>query len=414
MGGVTKKLLVWRQTFVEPIRRVVFERGNHSMPLRLIVNYGKPFLLESQQDCPMPGIQTALLGLCTALARRGHDVHVFANCVRPGTHDSVYFHDRREFARFAQIYLADVLVVIPEVLPLLMPVQARARIVWTGNAYKEGDCALVAPGTWASGVRRNRQNARLYPMTLLQPYVDQIVVGSQWHARHMSLTSGIPSSKFIVAYLGVPLQYYQGPAVVRHRHRLVYTSQARRGLGPLLRLFPEVRAVIPDAELHIFGCEYHKTESLPQLQNAFQGAGQPGVCWRGSLSKSALARELRSAAVMVYPSSFKETFCLAIAEAQAAGLAVVTSDKAALAERVSDGVDGFLIPGKPGEHPDYEAAFVKAVLRLLREDDLRTRMGSEAAKKAHRLYNWDFIAVGWEEEMKRLIAGREHVPPGLD
>ena len=141
---------------------------------------------------------------------------------------------------------------------------------------------------------------------------------------------------------------------------------------------------------------------------------QPGVCWRGSLSKSALASELRSAAIMAYPSTFKETFCLAVAEAQAAALPVVTSDRAALAERVSNGVDGFLIHGKPEHPPEYEAAFVAAVVRLLAEDDLWTRMGEEAAKRAHQLYNWDAIAAGWEEELNRLAMGREPLPPRLD
>src|SRR5947209_2370990 len=288
------------------------------MPLRLIVNYGRPTLLEPRQDRPMAGIQTALLGLCTALARRGHDVHVMANCLQAGRHDGVCFHARGEFAKFTQAYRADVLVVIPEVLPLLMPAPARARVVWTGNAFTTGDCALVAPCTWDKEQGRSGQNARLYSMALLQPYADCIVVGSQWHARQMSDTLGIPSSKFKVAYLGLPLEYYRGPAPARHRYRVVYTSQARRGLGPLLRLFVQVRDVIPEAELHIFGYEYGKTEVLRQLQADLPGATQPGVCWRGSLSKSALASELRSAAIMAYPSTFKETFCLAVAEAQAA------------------------------------------------------------------------------------------------
>src|SRR5205807_10595102 len=129
------------------------------MPLRLIVNYGRPTLLEPRQDRPMAGIQTALLGLCTALARRGHDVHVFANCHQPGRYAGVCFHARGEFARFARTYLADVLVVIPEVLPLLMPVPARARVVWTGNAFTTGDCALVAPWAWARELGRSGQSA---------------------------------------------------------------------------------------------------------------------------------------------------------------------------------------------------------------------------------------------------------------
>jgi glycosyltransferase involved in cell wall biosynthesis len=384
------------------------------MPLRLIVNYGRELSLEPQQDLPRAGIQTGLLGLCSALARRGHEVHLFGPCCNPGRYDGVFFHGRGELARFAADHPVDVLLVVPEVLPLLLPVRARARVVWSLNAFKAGDCALAVPWSWAPGIGPGGETARLYPLSLLHPYADRIVVGSRWQARYLAETSGIPGGKFTVAYLGVSLEYYRGPAPGRHRHRLVYTSQARRGLEVLLRLFPRVRAAVPEAELHIFGAEY-RCEGVPShLQEALPGATGPGVFWRGALGKSALAHELRSAAVMAYPCTFKETFCLAVAEAQAAGLPVVTSDRAALAERVTDGVDGFLMPGRPGKPPGYEEAFVQAVVRLLREDDLWERMGTEAAAKARRLYDGEAIAAGWEQELTNLARGREPLPPPLD
>jgi glycosyltransferase involved in cell wall biosynthesis len=383
------------------------------MPLRLIVNYGRDLSVDPRQDRPMAGIQTGLLGLCSALARRGHDVHLFGHCSNPGRHEGVFFHGRGELARYAAAHPADVLLVVPEVLPLLLPVRARARVVWSLNAFEFGDCALAVPWAWAQGIGSRGETARLYPLALLHSYADRIVVGSQWQARYMAETSGIPGGKFTVAYLGVSLEHYRGPAPARHRHRLVYTSQARRGLDVLLRLLPRVRSTIPEAELHIFGCEYRCADVSSHLQEVLPGATGPGVFWRGALSKSALAQELRSAAVMAYPCTLKETFCLAVAEAQAAGLPVVTSDRAALAERVSDGADGFLIPGRPGKPPGYEEAFVQAVVRLLRDDDLWVRMGAEAAAKAHRLYDGEAIADGWEQQLTDLARGRDPLPPPL-
>src|SRR5438270_5312095 len=110
------------------------------MGLRILVNYGRSKeLAAGSDDHPMGGIRTAAIGLCTALARRSHDVHLFAPCPNPGLYNGVTYHDRREFARFCDSVTVDVLVVIPDVLPLLMPVRARSRIVWTGNAFKTGD-----------------------------------------------------------------------------------------------------------------------------------------------------------------------------------------------------------------------------------------------------------------------------------
>jgi glycosyltransferase involved in cell wall biosynthesis len=174
----------------------------------------------------------------------------------------------------------------------------------------------------------------------------------------------------------------------------------------LLRVFPEVRSAVPEAELHIFN-DYETAVASQDLQ----GAVQPGVHWRGRLTKSQLAHELRSAAIMAYPCTFKETFCTSVAEAQAAGLPVVTSDLAALAERVSDGIDGRLIGGR-GDQPGYQADFVDAVIRLLRDDELWTRTGAEASKKARRLYDWDTIAAGWEDELTGIVSGQEPRLPG--
>ena len=380
------------------------------MPLRLIVTYARDFLVSPLQDRAMGGIQTALLGLGTALARRGHDVHLFANCPETGRHDGVEFHERDELARFAGACPAEVLIVIPEVLPLLMPVRARARVVWSGNAHATGDCAIAGPWDWQHQSTGKRAVARLFSMALLHPYADRLFVKSCWQARYLGENLGIPADKFRVVYNGVPLEHYQGPAPYRHRHRLVFTSEARRGLDVLLRLFPQVRAQVPVAELHVFGMEHNKAGMPPDLP----GGEQPGVHWRGRLGKGALARELRTAGLMAYPCHFKETFCTAVAEAQAAGLPVVTSALAALSERVSDGVDGFLIPDKPGRNPEYEPAFLKAVLRLLRDDPLWLKMSSAAAEKAHRLYAWDPIAALWEEELGALVAGHEPAPPRHD
>jgi hypothetical protein len=41
-------------------------------------------------------------------------------------------------------------------------------------------------------------------------------------------------------------------------------------------------------------------------------------------------------------------------------------------------------------------------------------MGREAERKAQRLYDWDVIAAGWEEELENLIRGRKPLPPRFD
>jgi len=133
--------------------------------------------------------------LHSALARRGHDLHVFAKCHRPGLRNALYFDHHGESAQFGQTYLADVLVVVPEVLPLPMPVPPRAWIVWTGNAFTNGGLRLGCPCAWGDGAGRGVQNARLYSMALLQAYVDRVVVGAQWSVVIRPWFAGDPSKR---------------------------------------------------------------------------------------------------------------------------------------------------------------------------------------------------------------------------
>jgi glycosyltransferase involved in cell wall biosynthesis len=336
-------------------------------------------------------------------------VHLFAHGADRGRSEGLSIHPRNDLGDFAKCFDADVLIAIPEVLPILMPLRARARIVWTGNAFANGDCAIAAPWHWASGIGRAGETARLYSVTALDRYVDAYAVKSRWQADYLRSTLGVAAGKIRVVHNGVQLDDFRGPRPRRHRHRIVYTSESRRGLDVLLQLFPAVRHLVPEAELHVFGYEYETAAPPPNLQNTKQA----GVCWRGGLNKKELAEELRSAAIFAYPCRFKETFCTAVAEAQAAGLPVVATDLAALSERVTNDIDGFLLPGRPDDE-GYQAVFVATVVRLLSDDDLWRRMGLAASEKALRDYDQDAITTQWEEHFDRWIVGRSPAEPNLD
>jgi glycosyltransferase involved in cell wall biosynthesis len=377
--------------------------------MRIVFVDGRQVALQpsSGEDRPLPAIQSALLTLTRLLAGRGHEVHVFAWNSAPDEVAGVAFHDRSDLARFARSGAVDALVVVPEVLPLLMPIEARARMVWTGNAYSRGDSAISRRWIWDPEKGKRGRVARLYNLGLFASHVDRIVVGSHWQSRYVHEATGVPMRKLDVIPIGVPLEYYSGSPPSRSAHRIVYTSQPRRGLRVLLRLFPQIRAAVPDAELHVFG--YDWASGSPEFRD-MGVVRQPGVQLKGSLSKSQLAFELRSAAVMAYPCTFKETFCVAVAEAQAAGLPVVTTRSGALPERVDDGVDGFVVPGDP-KGDDFGSQFVEAVVRLLMDGMLRERLGAAGAEKARSSFDWRLIATHWERVLESCTGGGAKVPP---
>jgi glycosyltransferase involved in cell wall biosynthesis len=84
---------------------------------------------------------------------------------------------------------------------------------------------------------------------------------------------------------------------------------------------------------------------------------------------------LAGASIAVHASTIPEPFGLAVAEAMAAGLAVVAS-AGGPSELITDGVDGVLCP--PGD----TAALAQALVRLAADPGLRERLGARARARA--------------------------------
>jgi glycosyltransferase involved in cell wall biosynthesis len=70
----------------------------------------------------------------------------------------------------------------------------------------------------------------------------------------------------------------------------------------------------------------------------------PGVEWLGQQGKAEVARLMRDAAFLIFPSEWFETFGLTIIEAYSTGLPVIASALGAAAELVRDGLTGLLYP----------------------------------------------------------------------
>ncbi len=100
--------------------------------------------------------------------------------------------------------------------------------------------------------------------------------------------------------------------------------------------------------------------------------------------------------VFLLPSLY-EPFGLSILEAMASGLAVLASRDCGAAELIHDGVDGLLI-----QNPRDVPAISAKLGVLLKDADLRARLGRQARRKALR-YPWDRVARETEEVYERVL-----------
>jgi glycosyltransferase involved in cell wall biosynthesis len=95
-------------------------------------------------------------------------------------------------------------------------------------------------------------------------------------------------------------------------------------------------------------------------------------------------RLLQQATVYVLPS-YSEGLPMSVLEAMAAGLPVVSTFVGGIPEAISDGEEGFLIqPGNVDE-------LVNRLSLLLRDPQMRERMGNAARTKAEALFSVDCV-----------------------
>jgi glycogen(starch) synthase len=157
---------------------------------------------------------------------------------------------------------------------------------------------------------------------------------------------------------------------------ILYTGRLApvKGVRPLLQALEEVQRTECHTRCVLAGPwqmrekpEHLGLEKTGRLEGV-------GISWLGHVPWHKLNEWYRQATVFIMPSYY-ETFGISVVEAMAFGLPVVATAAGGLSEVVEDGVTGILVP--PGD----SHAMAQAILSLLRDPDLRRRMGQAGRER---------------------------------
>ena len=173
----------------------------------------------------------------------------------------------------------------------------------------------------------------------------KIVCVGEWQMQRMHDVHGVPLEKMEVIGNFLMTEHFNvDDPPKREPHHFIYASSPDRGLINLLRLWPQVLEMYPDATLDIFygwrGMNKLGSSGGDAWVSRFENTRlqyealrhQKGVVERGMVSHAQIARELMRAAAWTYPTEFTETFCSNAIKARAAGCVPVTTGLAALNE----------------------------------------------------------------------------------
>ncbi|MFQ5751126.1 MAG: glycosyltransferase family 4 protein, partial [bacterium] len=309
------------------------------------------------ENHPLGGSHSALVYLTRELAKLGHEVHIYNNCKLPGVFYGVHYHQIKEVQEATRYLYSDAFISLRDPRVFRFWLNAGVRILWAQDAYDQQ--ALL----------------ELKCDKLVRQNIDVIFCISRWQAWTFSNYFHWLPEKIYITRNAIWPGYFPKEFSEPQGQKLVYTSTPFRGLELLLRLFPKIKRLVPDAELHVFSSmqvyQQSQEEDTQQFGHIYKLAEQPGVLLHGSVGQKELAKELIKCKVFAYPNIYPETGCIAAMEALAAGCAVVTSRLGALPETVGPG--GILIAGIPGTAA-YNKSFIENCVRLLADETARQKM----------------------------------------
>jgi hypothetical protein len=322
------------------------------------------------EERPLGGAETSFIEMANALAARGHEVLVCNKCEAERVHKGVTWRPIAQgVPDSADLYIPN----RGDKLIRLCP-EAKKTIFWIHNP---AGYLLKWRYQWKLAARRpvivfsGRSHASTYP---------------GW---------GFCGGRETVPYGLTDIFCHAEERAQVPPPRVVFTSNPMRSLDWLLDLWEaRIRPAVPAAELHIFAgmATYGAAGAAkagrmgPVLERAAALSPQ-GVILRGPVPKTQLVEELAQARALLYRGDIGETFCSAVAEAQAMGLPAVLEDIACMNERVIEGETGFCVK-------DAEA-FAEAGIRLLSDDDLWRRF-HQACLARQRSWRWNHAAAEFE------------------
>ncbi len=224
---------------------------------------------------------------------------------------------------------------------------------------------------------------------------DRVVCASRDELAQLARHYGVDPAKATVIPCGVDIgRFHPGDGVsarkalgLEGKRVILFAGRLEplKGVDILLRACGQLADDL-DFALVIVGGDQHASKRRQALEREAARLGiADRVRFDGSVPQDRLVDYYRAADVCVVPS-FYESFGLVALEAMACGTPVVASRVGGLTATVRDGETGYLVNWHCPE------PFAERVETLLRNEDLRSRMGARAAEVATG-FRWEVVAA---------------------
>lgn len=185
--------------------------------------------------------------------------------------------------------------------------------------------------------------------------------------------------------------------------RVFYGSSYDRGLEHLLKMWPDVRKAVPNAELHIYyGWKLFdrfygdNPERMAWKEKMEKMMAHEGITHHGRVSQPEIIKEMKMCGIWAYSTHFGEINCISAQKAQALGCIPVVIDYAALETTVQYGakVEGDIYDKEVFD--EFKAQLIALLKDPKRQEEIRKKMVPWARKQ----FTWVNTAKQWSDMFK--------------
>ncbi len=158
--------------------------------------------------------------------------------------------------------------------------------------------------------------------------------------------------------------------------------EKRKGFDYLLKAYKHVKREFPDCRLIAVGPGVRLRNKYEKQANR---SGLDDIFFTGYVAYSDLPRYYKTADIVCFPATGRESFGIVLLEAMAVGKPIIASDIAGYAGILTHGIEGLAAP------PKNEGKLAEAIITLMNNKPLRRQMGNNGRTKALE-YDWADIA----------------------
>lgn len=343
-----------------------------------------PFSKDTHSEKGLGGSESGFVRTIEYLLSMGHKIDVFNQLETPPTEygDNLVWSNIRYFDR-SKPY--DVAYSLRHTEVFEPRIAAKLKVLFLADTESHGLGNFVQDGK-----------------------IDLVMGVSHWQSDKISSEENIPGDYMYVTSNGIMhLSNEQAPHI-RVPGNCLFTATPDR-LGSLLDIWPAVHSQAPHATLHVYssfmGWGMSAEDNEASLKDLYVNmASVPGVVNHRHGNPQEIRAAQQEAVLYLYPSDFRETCCMSVLEAMLNGCVPIVTGRAALLEKVIDGITGYVVPAYGDQTQRYKDIFIEKTVRALRDENKEMSSISDNAARLARRFTYDKLVPEWAAEWERRLA----------